>query len=365
MPTASFPAACNDDNDFPEPGPQLRSHPSTARLGRQERSGFPFMTLSADTFIMLWDRLFWPLLRLICMLSVGLLIANFIEALNWTRKVALLARPLVRFGNLSDITGASFSLAVFSGVSANTLLAEAYDQEKIDRKELVLANLFNSLPTYFVHLPTMFFITVPLIKGAAFIYVGLTLLAALLRTMVIIVISRFLLPTPLRQEPVITPAGKPGIDWRAALDKSWRRFKKRIRKILLYTVPIYVIIFIIHRIGYFREVEQAVAGYLAFIPGLTPQAMGIITLQMVAELTAGVAAAGALLQEGAMSNREVILALLVGNILSSPLRAVRHQFPYYAGIFQPKIAMELIVCSQAFRILSLILVGTAYFILTF
>ena len=120
-----------------------------------------------------------------------------------------------------------------------------------------------------------------------------------------------------------------------------------------------------HRIGYFREVEQAVSGYLAYIPGLTPQAMGIITLQMVTELTAGVAAAGALLHEGAMSHREVILALLVGNILSSPLRAIRHQFPYYAGIFQPKIALELIVCSQAFRILSLILVGTAYFILTF
>ncbi len=160
--------------------------------------------------MMLWDRLFWPLLRLICMLSLGLLIANFIEALNWTRKVALLARPLVRFGNLSDITGASFSLAVFSGVSANTLLAEAYDQEKIGRKELVLANLFNSLPTYFVHLPTMFFITVPLIKGAAIIYVGLTLLAALLRTAAIIVVSRFLLPAPLRQEPVATACGKTG-----------------------------------------------------------------------------------------------------------------------------------------------------------
>ena len=323
------------------------------------------MPISVDTMIMLWERLFWPLLRLICALSLGLLIANFIEALNWTRKIAILARPLVKVGNMSDVTGASFSMAVFSGVSANTLLAEAYDQQRISRRELVLANLFNSLPTFFVHLPTMFLITFPLIKGAAIIYVGLTLCAALLRTFTIIFVSRFLLPNPVRESgKVLDDEVDTGIDWRNAFDKSWKRFKKRIRKILYITVPIYIVIFFMIRIGYFRELEQFVAGYLTFIPWLSPQAMGIITLQMAAELTGGVAAAGALLQEGVMSNREVILALLVGNVLSSPLRAVRHQFPYYAGIFKPKIAMELIVCSQAFRIISLIVMGTVYFFLT-
>jgi len=158
------------------------------------------MTVSADTLLTLWDRLLWPLLRLIASISIGLMIANFIESLNWTRRIAFLARPLIRFGHLSDITGASFSMAVFSGVSANTLLAEAYDQEKIRKAELVLANLFNSLPTYFVHLPTMFFITVPLIKGAALIYVGLTLAAALLRTFSIVIVSRFLLPKPVSHD---------------------------------------------------------------------------------------------------------------------------------------------------------------------
>jgi hypothetical protein len=323
------------------------------------------MTISADTLITLWEKLFWPLLRLIASISVGLMIANLIESLNWTRRIALLARPLVRFGHLSDISGASFSMAVFSGVSANTLLAEAYDQQKISKAELVLANLFNSLPTYFVHLPTMFFITVPMIKGAAVIYVGLTLFAALLRTFSIIVVSRLLLPKPARQDTAAPDGGKTGIDWREAMRKSWIRFKKRIRKILLVTVPIYILVYVMNRTGFFQELEQAAAAYLSFIPGLTPHAMGIITLQMASELTAGVAAAGALLQDGMMEHREIILALLVGNILSSPLRAVRHQFPYYAGIFRPKVATELIVCSQAFRVFSLILVAVGYWLYSF
>lgn len=142
----------------------------------------------------LWTSLLWPLIRLICFISIGLLVASFIESLNWTSKIAALARPLLRIGNLSDTAGASFSMALFSGVTANTMLSEAYVQGKMGKKELVLANLFNSLPTYFLHLPTVFFITAPLIKGAAIIYVGLTFGAAIFRTFSIIILSRFLLP---------------------------------------------------------------------------------------------------------------------------------------------------------------------------
>jgi hypothetical protein len=61
-----------------------------------------------------------------------------------------------------------------------------------------------------------------------------------------------------------------------------------------------------------------------------------------------------------MSEREIILALLVGNILSSPVRAFRHQFPYYAGIFKPALAMQLIAFSQVFRLFSIIIVTLFY-----
>ena len=321
------------------------------------------MDFSIEFVVMLWERLVWPLLRLLAFISMGLLVANFIEALNWTRWIGLLARPLARAGNMSDTASASFSLAVFSGLAANTMLSEAYDKQEMSRRELIIANLFNSLPTYFTHLPTIFFITVPLIHGAAFIYVGITVGAALLRTLSIVLIGRLLLARPATMKPAETSNDK-GIDWNGAWQKSVKRFRRRIRKIVLFTVPIYIIIFIMHRVGYFRELEQFAAQYLVLIPWLSPQAMGIITLHLAAELTAGVAAAGALLQEGALSQREIILALLVGNILSSPLRAVRHQFPYYAGIFRPRLAAELIVYSQGFRVISLVVVGVCYYYLT-
>jgi hypothetical protein len=315
----------------------------------------------------LWTNLAWPLIRLICFISIGLLVANFIESLNWTNKIAALARPLLRLGNLSDTAGASFSMALFSGVTANTMLSEAYAQGKIKKRELILANLFNSLPTYFLHLPTVFFITVPLIKGAAIIYVGLTFGAAIFRTFSIIILSRFLLPPPKETTTNFPETNSEKAEengWRGAFTKSWKRFKKRIRKIILFTVPIYTLVFFMQRGGIFTTLEELMATYLSFLPWLSAQSMGIITLHIAAEFTAGLAAAGAMLQEGTMTYREVILALLVGNVLSSPVRAIRHQFPYYAGIFQPKMAVELILFSQIFRIGSLILMGCIYFFVT-
>jgi hypothetical protein len=45
------------------------------------------------------------------------------------------------------------------------------------------------------------------------------------------------------------------------------------------------------------------------------------------------------------------------------MRAFRHQFPYYAGIFRPRMAVKLIACNQTLRVVSLVLVGTVYALL--
>ncbi len=317
---------------------------------------------SALTLSTFWNGLVWPLLRLLLFVSLGVMVGNFIEALNWTHRVARLAAPLTRMGHLSPVTGASFSLAFFSGVTANTMLAEAYDQGKLPKLELVLANLFNSLPRFFLHLPTVFFLTAPLIKGAAIIYVALTLAAATLQTVLVVLAGRLLLPpaesetTAARQDMT-----KKITTWRQALEKSWQRFQKRILKIVRFTVPVYILFFLLNRYGFFGRFQQLLTDHVPFLAWLHPQTVGIVALHVTAEFTAGLAAAGALLDASSLGYRDVVLALLVGNVLASPVRAMRHQFPYYAGIFTPRLAVELIIYSQTFRVASIMLVGVGYY----
>ena len=309
----------------------------------------------------LWLHLGWPLLRLLIYLSIGLLAALFIESLNWTRKIAIIARPLTRLGHLSPLTGAAFSLCFFSGLAANTMLAEGYDKQQLSRKELILANLFNSLPANFLHLPTTFFIAFPIIKGAAFIYIGLTVGAAVLRTCLITLIARVLLPAVNIDAPQQTMPANPDHPFRSALKNTFKRFKRRIRKIVIYTVPIYIFFYFLNEAGFFSATERFMAEHVAWLAWLSPQAMSILTFQLAAEFTAGLAAAGSLLASGAMGVNEIVLVLLIGNILSSPIRAIRHQYPYYAGIFKPVLAAELILFSQGFRAFSIILVTIAYY----
>ncbi|MEA2083042.1 MAG: hypothetical protein U9O82_02145 [Thermodesulfobacteriota bacterium] len=309
----------------------------------------------------LWTGLGWPLTRLVILISIGLLVANFIESLNWTHGMARLSRPLIRIGHLSDTCGASFSMAFFSGVAANTMLSEAYDKERINKQELILANLFNSLPIYFLHLPTMFFITVPLIKSAAFTYIGLTLVATLLRTILVLLVGRSMLPVRLETGAEYVHENGRVKSWQEAFLKAWKNYRKRIRRVILFTVPIYIFFFLSNQAGLFQWLEQQMASHLFILSWLHPQSIGIVIFHIASEFTAGLAAAGALLDSGTLGHREIILALLAGNVLSSPIRAVRHQFPFYAGIFSTRLASELIIWNQFLRLASVVVVGVAYY----
>ncbi len=313
--------------------------------------------MNPDLFMQLWSQILWPLLRILLFISVGLVVANFIESLNWTNRMAMLARPLIRLGNLSGVTGASFSMAFFSGVSANTMLAEAFATGKIDKKELVLANLFNSLPRFFLHLPTVFFLTAPFIHGAAFIYVGITFSAALLQTFGVVLVGRLVLHGDGAE---IMMQQKEEVSLYQAWVKSVKRLKSRIPRILKFLVPVYVIFFFLGRYGIFQKMEELSARSF-LLSWLDPQSLSIVILHVTAEFSAGLAAASVLLADHSLGYREVVLALLVGNILSAPIRAMRHQFPYYVGIFNPRLAAELVGVSQVTRAASIIIIGCAYY----
>jgi len=319
--------------------------------------------MEQDLISQIWPQIIIPIARITFFIIIGLFVANIIESLNWTHKLATLARPLIKLGRLSTITGASFSVAFFSGVSANSMLSEAYDKGQMSKLELVMANLFNSLPRFFLHLPTVFFLTAPLIKGAAVIYVGLTFGAALLQTFFVVLAGRLLL-APKGDVQLPEPPKKIKNVWKATLQKSIKRLRKRILKILKFLIPIYILFFLLNRYGLFVRLEEIIAEKAWFLSWLNPQSLGIVVLHVTAEFSAGLAAASVLLAENSLSYKEVVLALLAGNILAAPIRAVRHQLPYYSGIFSPKLAVELVTISQVTRALCVIMVATCYYYLS-
>ncbi|MBD5646315.1 MAG: hypothetical protein HDQ89_01385 [Desulfovibrio sp.] len=314
----------------------------------------------------LWHSLLWPLLRLLLGLAFGLLVANVLEALHWTRGLARLAAPLARAAHMPPVAGAAFALAFVSPASANALLSGRRDAGELSSGELMLANLFNSLPAYLVHTPTIFLLTWPVLGFPAVVYVGLTLLAAVARTAFTVVLGRVLLPAPGPAQAAPAPEPSQGSARTAGgvLEKAWRRFRRRLPRLVGFTVPVYILMYALQRLGAFAALEAWLAGHMDWLAFLKPQAVGIIVLHFAAELGAALGAAGSLLEAGGLAARDVVLALLVGNILSTPVRAIRHQFPAYAGFFRPAEALRLILANQGLRAASMALMTWAYYLCT-
>jgi hypothetical protein len=117
---------------------------------------------------------------------------------------------------------------------------------------------------------------------------------------------------------------------------------------------------VLNDIGLFKFARQWLSGYVVttFVP---MEALSVIILSFTAEFTTGFAAAGALLDAGILTIKQTVIALLIGNIIAFPIRALRHQLPRYIGIFSPKMGVQLLLMGQGFRIFSIILVGIVYY----
>ncbi len=315
--------------------------------------------LSADRMI---SRLLWPLTRLMLFISIGLAAGQLIEATGWTKTLAALARPLFRFSRLGHRCSAAFTAAFFSGVSANAMLLDFYKEDKISRHQLFVANFMNQLPAFFLHLPTTFFIVIPLTGWAGGLYFLLTFFAVVLRTVCMAVYGHFRLSKDHIafgevEDNKITKTSKNAQNiWQGVKQK----FPGRIKKIAIYVVPIYILVFILNDMGLFKLARQWLGGFVvtSFVP---MEALSVVVLSFTAEFTSGFAAAGALLDAGVLTVKQTTIALLIGNIVAFPIRALRHQLPRYIGIFSPRMGVQLLMMGQGLRVISLLMVGVIYF----
>ena len=133
-------------------------------------------------------------------------------------------------------------------------------------------------------------------------------------------------------------------------------------RIAIWVVPIYVAVFILSATGMFDAARLWLARYVTttFVP---MESLSVVILSFAAEFTSGFAAAGALLDAGVLTVKQTVLALITGNILAFPLRALRHQLPRYMGIFSPKMGTELLLLGQLLRVMSLVVVAVLFYML--
>jgi len=323
---------------------------------------FGLHLIEALNLVTVFKRLFVPLIRLLVFIALGLILGQYLELSGLTKKLSILARPLFRFGKLGDRCGSAFTTAFVSGVAANGMLLEFYQDEKISKNQVYLTNFVNHLPAYFLHLPTTFFIVLPLTGAAGLIYFCITLLATLLRVFLFLLYGHLFFAQP-EEYRFHSSKIKPSVKRK---NEIWQGIRKklpgRITKVFMWILPIYIFIYVVNAAGLFKFLNSALSGFI--VTKVVPvESLSVVILSFVAEFTSGFAAAGALLDSGVITIKQTVIALLTGNIVAFPIRAIRHQLPRYIGIFSPKMGTGMLLMGQFFRVTSIIFVGVCYYLL--
>lgn len=320
-----------------------------------------FQVIDGLEFQQVGGKLFFPLTRLLFFICIGLAAGQIVEATGWTKALAALAMPAFRYSNLGQRCSAAFTTAFFSGVAANAMLLDFYKEGHISRRQLFLTNFVNQLPGFFLHLPTTFFIVIPLTGWAGGLYFVLTFLAALFRTSIFLIFGHFGLPP----EPGANDPAHPGpakLNRRSVWQAMKARLPRRLANICVYVIPIYIAVFIFNRMGLFDAARRWMAEYVTSTV-IPIESLSVVILSFAAEFTSGFAAAGALLDAGVLTTKQTVLALLLGNVVAFPIRALRHQLPHYMGIYSPKMGTQLLLMGQGFRVASVLTVAVLFYLL--
>ncbi len=281
--------------------PQKINHFSFPRYCSSSVSGCCWLVFTSTINLklsprLLYHHLIWPFGKLLLYLGVGLFIGQAMESLGWSARIGAKVRPLVSWGRFGSESAAAFSASFFSGILANTMLMSSYQDSKLNRRELTLSYLLNTgLPGFILHLPTTFFILVPLTRTAGLIYLGLTCMAALLRTAGVLAVARVLLKPTQASGPV---AESPGQPVKARFETIWKKFHRRFFRLICYTMPIYVLIFVAQQAGFFNWLREATASAVS-VTFLPVESASVVIFSVATEFSSGIAAAGALLSSGA------------------------------------------------------------------
>jgi hypothetical protein len=306
-------------------------------------------------------RVLKPLARALLFMGLGLTAAMFIEAKGLSRRLGRLAAPLTSWARLPRVAAASFTLALVSGPAANGLLSEALDRRELGPRALAVANLLSgSWPTFIVHLPSTLAVAAAFAGRAGLAYTAVMFAAATLRLFGAAALGRLILP---RAEgtgrEAADEARKP---WREIWPGLKSRLRRRLTALVSVAAPVYYLITLAANLGFFSWLEGAAATHFPdfFLPA---EAAALVIFAFTSEFSSGFAAAGALIENSSLTVAQAAAALILGNIIATPVRVLRWQLGAYLGFFQVRLGLVLIFCNQLFRVLSLSLTLAAFWLL--
>jgi len=297
-------------------------------------------------------------LKLFFIASSGCFIGTIIEQRNWSKFVAFIVKPIIRFGRLPDICATSFITSFASAHASNNMLVSAYDSKEISRGEMIIAGIANSFPRkLFMTVKLINFI--PIFPVLLVAYLSIQIFVGLSRTILLLFINRIYFNKKRKilgdkaLNKIISDKLKATPSWENSFLTAKKRTMLFMKKMFLITMPIYIIVLYLSKTGVLKKIEKLIPDSLDFI--LTPEIIDIM-LTRFASLIAAIHHSSEMLAASQVTVMQILIALLAGNIITTPFRTVKRNLPIALAIFPKRDGAWIVGLTQGYRMLASLIV---------
>lgn len=290
-------------------------------------------------------------IKIVPIIAIGIFATGLAVNLGLMRKFDRLVKPLSAKARISATSALSVVTCTFSSTAGYSMLSEGLNNKRISEREVIAVSLITSFPGILSHLFTFFIpVAIPILGfTTGVIYVCLRGLVALVKTCLGIFLARLWLKdidnqSTNSQPPISNPAHTL-IDKKHALNKSAAstyKMLKRITPIMFITLFLTSVAMELRIFQSFSEILDPVTNIL----GLESE-IALISATQIVNTYSGMVLSGSLLGDGMISTKGVLIALLLGNVISFSTRFVKHSLPLHVSLFGPKLGGKIVVVNGA------------------
>ena len=290
-------------------------------------------------------------IKIVPIIAIGIFATGLAVNLGLMRKFDRLVKPLSAKARISGTSALSVLTCTFSSTAGYSMLSEGLNNKRISEREVIAVSLITSFPGILSHLFTFFIPVVIPILGftTGVIYVCLRGFVALLKTCLGIFLARLWLKdidnqSTNSQSSVSNPAHT-SIDKKHALNKSAASTYKMLKRI---TPIMFITLFLTSvamELGIFQSFSKILDPVMNIL-GLESE-IALISATLIVNTYSGMILSGSLLGDGMISTKGVLIALLLGNVISFSTRFVKHSLPLHVSLFGPKLGGKIVAVNGA------------------
>lgn len=295
--------------------------------------------------------------QLFTIVGLAAMFGGLVEARRWHLVLSKFTGRLTRMARLPEIASLAMPTALCSNAVANSILVSSHAKGEIRTSALIAGGIANSYLAYVSHALRVMYPVIAAVGLPGVWFYGIQFTAALCMLLGVLLLNRWYVSghgdTPFTSEDA-SPVDGP-LPWPRAFSMSAVRALSLLFRMTYMTVPLILGIEWLLKNGsldfWGNSLPESVAA-------LFPVEVLSVAAAQMGGLVQSSALAAHLRADGAISNPQILLAMLVGSAMGNPVRMFRRNLPSALGIFPAPIALTIVLGTQFSRFIAT-LIATA------